>query len=97
MKQLQRITTMENVLEEIQQTLLSLAEVLEKYSHLQGKIQILSNYYGSNEWKQDYADDEQGKLPTTLKRGVLSEDGIWNVLQKNKELLHQMKEITENN
>ncbi|MBR6877165.1 MAG: DUF4298 domain-containing protein, partial [Neisseriaceae bacterium] len=44
-----------------------------------------------------YTDDEQGKLPTTLKRGVLSEDSIWNVLQKNKELLHQMKEITENN
>lgn len=28
----------------------------------------------------DFADDESGLLPKDLKRGVLSEDGIWNLL-----------------
>ena len=40
----------------------------------------LSKYYGSELWKQDFAADEAGILPPDLKRGVLSEDGIWNLL-----------------
>ena len=40
----------------------------------------LSKYYGSELWKQDLAADEAGNLPSDLKRGVLSEDGIWNLL-----------------
>ena len=40
----------------------------------------LSKYYGSELWKLDFAADETGNLPPDLKRGVLSEDGIWNLL-----------------
>ena len=43
-------------------------------------IAELSKYYSSELWKQDFAADETGKLPPDLKRGVLSEDGIWNLL-----------------
>ena len=53
---------------------------------LEEAIEILSAYYGSKEWKQDYADDEAERLPKELKRGVLSEDGIWNLLSDWKEL-----------
>ena len=52
----------------------------EKYKELQEATTTLSEYYGSKEWKQDYADDEAGLLPKDLKRGVLSEDGLWNLL-----------------
>ena len=50
------------------------------YEKAQEAIAVLSEYYGSKEWKQDYADDEAGLLPKDLKRGVLSEDGLWNLL-----------------
>ena len=46
----------------------------------------LSKYYGSESWKQDFAADETGKLPPDLKRGVLSEDGIWNLLSDYREM-----------
>ena len=36
--------------------------------------------YSSELWKMDFAADETGNLPPDLKRGVLSEDGIWNLL-----------------
>lgn len=49
-------------------------------------IAALDDYYGSEEWKQDFADDEAGKLPEGLKRGVLSEDGLWNLLSDCREL-----------
>ena len=49
-------------------------------------IDELESYYTSDLWKKDFAADEEGKLPADLKRGVLSEDGISNVLDRFKEL-----------
>jgi hypothetical protein len=46
----------------------------------------LNKYYGSELWKLDFAADEAGKLPPDLKRGVLSEDGIWNLLTDYREI-----------
>ncbi|MBO6059032.1 MAG: DUF4298 domain-containing protein, partial [Bacteroidaceae bacterium] len=54
-------------------------------------IEALEAYYGSEAWKQDYADDEAGRLPAGLKRGVLSEDGIWNLLSDVRELNDRLK------
>lgn len=51
------------------------------------QLRELEAYYTSDEWKRDYADDEAGLLPKDLKRGVLSEDGIYNVLEEYKDLL----------
>ena len=46
----------------------------------------LSKYYGSELWKLDFAADEAGKLPQDLKRWVLSEDGIWNLLSDYRDI-----------
>ena len=35
-------------------------------------------YYEGGLWQRDYALDEQGLFPADLKRGVLSEDGVYN-------------------
>ena len=40
----------------------------------------LIRYYEDGRWMQDYQLDEQGLLPPGLKRGVLSEDGVYNFL-----------------
>ena len=34
--------------------------------------------------------DEGGAFPQKLKRGVLSQDGIWNVLERNRELIRRI-------
>ena len=43
-------------------------------------LQQLEAYYTSQKWKDDFEADEKGLLPKDLKRGVLSEDGIYNLL-----------------
>ena len=53
---------------------------------IQGDVAELSKYYGSELWKQDFAADEAGNLPSDLKRGVLSEDGLWNLLSNCREM-----------
>ena len=40
----------------------------------------LETYYTSAEWKQDFEADEAGLLPDQLPRGVLSEDGLCDLL-----------------
>ena len=45
-------------------------------------LRALSDYYGSPAWKRDLASDEAGRLPKDMKRGVLSEDGIYDLLEK---------------
>ena len=45
-------------------------------------ISGLEAYYASAEWKQDFEADEAGLLPQKLKRGVLSEDGLYALLEK---------------
>ena len=54
-------------------------------------IAELSKYYGSELWKLDLAADEAGHLPPDLKRGVLSEDGIWNLLADYRDIQKKNK------
>lgn len=63
---------------------------LDTCEKAQKAIAVLSEYYGSKEWKQDYADDEAGLLPKDLKRGVLSEDGLWNLLSDWQEIKNRV-------
>ena len=44
------------------------------------KIRTLEAYMDSGLWLEDYRRDERGELPAGLKRGVLSEDGLYNLL-----------------
>ena len=48
------------------------------------KRRMLEEYMSSGLWQKDYSYDERGKLPRTLKRGVLSEDGLYNLLCEQK-------------
>ena len=45
-------------------------------------LKRLMAYYEGPLWRADFTLDEQGLLPKSLKRGVLSEDGVWNLLSQ---------------
>ena len=95
MEQIVRITHMESLLDEVTAALSGLSKSLEQYERIQPALQELEAYYGSSLWRQDFADDEAGLLPSDLKRGVLSEDGIWNLLEEHRRILEEMKRIVE--
>ncbi len=46
------------------------------------KLRLLQEYYTSGEWLADYEADERGELPPDLKRGVLSQDALYDLLEK---------------
>ena len=45
-------------------------------------IRALSAYYEDSLWREDFEADEAGLLPPDLKRGVLSEDGVYDLLSE---------------
>ena len=49
-------------------------------NHDPEKLRILETYYTSGAWREDYEADERGELPTGLKRGVLSQDALYDLL-----------------
>ncbi len=90
-KQIARIRQMERRLNRATAAVKRLTAALEKWDATKADIQALDEYYGSDLWRQDFADDEAGLLPADLKRGVLSEDGIWNLLTDVRELNKRLK------
>ena len=82
---------MEQCLDRASAAVMEFSTAFDKFTEAQEAIAALSEYYGSDDWKQDFADDEAGRLPADLKRGVLSEDGIWNLLADNQELMERLR------
>ena len=87
----ERITLMEQRLQRAEKALSALETALEQYTDVHNDITALDAYLGSPEWLADRDDDEAGRLPQDLKRGVLSEDAIWNLLADCKELNKKVK------
>lgn len=84
--QIERIREMELRMERVAKTVEELMTALSHFKALDDDLEVLDQYYGSDEWKQDLAADEAGRLPRDLKRGVLSEDGLWNLLSEVREM-----------
>ena len=93
MEQIERIKTMEEHLNKAEAAVKALSDALDLYTEAMESIVTIDDYLVSDEWQQDFDDSEAGRLPKDLKCGVLSEDGIWNVVDTSRELNCQMLEI----
>ena len=45
-------------------------------------LALLERYCTSGDWREDYEADERGELPPDLKRGVLSQDALYDLLEE---------------
>ena len=86
---IERIKQMEQRLDRATAAVEALETAIEQYKAVREDIASLDAYLGSPEWHAD-RDDEAGRLPKGLRRGVLSEDAIWNLLERHRELQKQM-------
>ncbi len=87
---IERITQMEQRLERATAAVEAMEAAIEQYKAVRDDIASLDAYLGSPEWHADRDDDEAGRLPKELKRGVLSEDAIWNLLEHHREVQRQI-------
>ncbi|MBQ6407132.1 MAG: DUF4298 domain-containing protein [Butyrivibrio sp.] len=86
---------MEAIYQKANATLKALEANIFDLQHMQDDLQKLSDYYGSKQWRKDFEADVQGLYPEDLKRGVLSEDGVYNLLEQNQEIMEVLKPYLE--
>lgn len=58
-------------------------------------ICALNEYLDSGEWQADFEADERGEISKAIPRGVLSEDGLYNTLDRLQDVLGQMALIVD--
>ena len=92
-EQIERIQHYEALLDRVDRANGVLARALEAFEKTEPLCAELDEYLAGADWKRDYEDDEAGRLPAELKRGVLSEDGIFNVLEERRQLMAEMLEL----
>lgn len=93
MTQIERISRMEECLDASAAAVEKLGAALSEYEAVQKQYKQLSDYYGSPRWMKDFEADEAGKLPKDLKRGVLSEDAVYDLITENRELVVRMLKL----
>ena len=90
MKQTERIEAHEAQMRRLRQAINELRAAMDAFLAQQPEADLLKTYYESALWKVDFTADEAGRLPKDLQRGVLSEDGLYNLLEENDALLRML-------
>lgn len=78
----ERIIRMEHYYDELCRAAEDNAEQIKNNTVHASMLRELVQYYEGGQWLSDYQADERGELPSELKRGVLSEDGVYNLLSE---------------
>lgn len=81
-ERIRRIIEMESRYDRISQALHTAGVCPDHLDSIRNDVQALSIYYEGSLWREDFEADEAGLLPPALKRGVLSEDGVYNLLSE---------------
>ena len=92
MKRTDRIRAMEEKFDKALEAAEALDRALENFESAIPETEELIAYYESGLWRRDYAADVDGKLPQDLKRGVLSQDGVYNLIADYQRLKERIKD-----
>ena len=95
-KTVNRIKDMEKRMRRVTKVVKSMEYALDEWDLMNSDLKVLNKYLGSEEWKADRQADEAGQLPDNLRRGVLSEDGIWDLLVDHRVMMQRLFEIIKN-
>ena len=76
---LERINRMETYFDAVCSAMDS-DSVFTREQLLREAAHALTEYMASGAWLEDYRLDEKGIIPPEIKRGVLSQDGLYNVM-----------------
>ena len=84
---------MELRFDKVRHSLAGLEEAVSWYMECKDDLALLRDYMASGLWRKDFEADEAGKVPADLKRGVLSEDGLYDLLQDADRILKKAEEV----
>ncbi|MBR5428640.1 MAG: DUF4298 domain-containing protein [Clostridia bacterium] len=94
-ERIDRIRAMEEAFDAASAAVRTLSDALDGMEDAREALDRLTEYYESPLWREDFEADEAGLLPPDLKRGVLGEDGVWDLLTEWRELKKRMRLLIE--
>jgi len=94
-ERLERIRANEERMDRCLAALSLMRTACEEWSSVREDLRTLEAYYAGPDWKRDYEADEKGLIPPEVKRGVLSQDGIGDLLDGAAELVSELRELLE--
>ena len=77
---LERVKQMEQAFDTVREAVDRDPAAAKKDPAVWEQLRQLADYFESGTWLRDYESDERGELPPDLKRGVLSQDGLYDLL-----------------
>ncbi len=81
-----RVQQMEQYLDKVLDAINTCPYAIKEDVTIRKMLQELTHYYESGQWLQDYESDERGELPADFKRGVLSQDTLYDLLSETSSL-----------
>ena len=95
MEQIERIRKMEEIMDRVQNAVRQCQDAMQNFADLEDEIDELNTYYMDGAWREDYEADEKGKIPKDLKRGVLSQDTLFDLLEETDRLQNAIRIMDE--
>ncbi|WP_300410429.1 DUF4298 domain-containing protein [Lagierella sp.] len=92
MEQIERIKEMERIMNRHEEVLKKFNETLKDFKESQSDYNRLVDYYSSSDYLKDYDWSNEPDFPKDIKCGVLSEDGIYNIIGDNYSTAIEMME-----
>ena len=92
-KLVMRVREMNTRYDELTRVLAGLDEAISEYKNYKPDLQVLKDYLNSGQLKADASIDDAGQIPVEIRRGVLSDDGLYDLLQGANKILTIAKSI----
>lgn len=77
-----RVAQMSGLYDQVAGLLRELDARREELLALKKELGKLKRYQSSGRWLEDYEADERGEIPPEVNRSVLSQDGLYNLLEE---------------
>ena len=90
-----RVLTMSKAYDHLSELVESLYNNVDELDSMVPDIEMLREYMYSGAWKRDFEADERGEIKKEANRSVLSEDGLFNLLEMLDEVYERIEDIQD--
>lgn len=91
----ERINQMSDAFNRLSAVTATLTDGAEELRDLAPDVDLLKDYISTGQWLKDFEADERGEIGADVDRTVLSEDGLYNLMEDLDDLMHTFEELQD--
>lgn len=91
----ERVNQMSEAFNRLSEVTASLTDGTEELKDLASDVDLLKDYITSGQWLKDFEADERGEIGPDVDRSVLSEDGVYNLMEDLDDLMHTFEALQD--